>query len=88
MWIDRIYDKQNGQGSIYFFEDASAVNYQIDFEGDESLVLAANKSVLLEKNGQKRKSSCYGYECKLIFWVLAMKIGDKIPVDLVTQAYK
>jgi len=53
--IDRIHDKQNGQGSIYFFEDASTVNYQIDFEGDESLVLAANKSVLLEKNGQKRR---------------------------------
>ncbi|WP_339904303.1 hypothetical protein, partial [uncultured Cyclobacterium sp.] len=53
--IDRIYDKENCQGSIYFFEDASVVNYQIDFEGDESLVLAANKSVLHEKNGQKRR---------------------------------
>lgn len=53
--IDRIHDKQNGQGSTYFFEDASTVNYQIDFEGHESLVLAANKSVLLEKNSQKSR---------------------------------
>lgn len=53
--IDRIHDKQNGQGSTYFFEDTSTVNYQIELEGNESLVLAANKSVLLEKNGQKRR---------------------------------
>lgn len=53
--IDRIHDNQNGQGSTYFFEDTSTVNYQIELEGDESLVLAANKSVLLEKNGQKRR---------------------------------
>jgi hypothetical protein len=53
--IDRIKNKHTGQSSSYFFEISSMVNYQIDFEGNERLVLDGNKTVLLENSGHKRK---------------------------------
>lgn len=54
--IERISEKHTEHPDRYYsYEEASSVNYKIDFESGDILVLDGNKSVLLESNGQRRR---------------------------------
>lgn len=54
--IDRISEKHAEESNrSYPYEDASSVNYEIDFENGDILILEGNKSVLLESNGQMKR---------------------------------
>ena len=53
--IDRIEGSDSERSADYFYEGTTSVNYLMDFEAGESLVLDGNKSVLIENNGQKRR---------------------------------
>ena len=51
--IERIDDKTSFYSSESY--DYESVNYQLDFQGGESLILEGRKSILIEKGTEKRK---------------------------------
>ena len=54
--IDRIDEKHSERSERYYsYEDTLSINYLIDFEFGDSLILDGSKSVLIESVGQKRR---------------------------------